>query len=327
MKESYRDITGMPAAKPAHADNDQGRRHAGLASLTMAQRVAGERYPTIDVEFDASIGTYWCTMRPDGHLCFTPKLLEDFSTMQSSIRRLYHAYARPDQPHQMRYFVLRSALKNVYNFGGDLNLFVDLIRSGDREGLLRYGRACIRVLHTNATSIELPIVTVALVQGDALGGGFECALSFDVIIAERQAKFGFPEVLFNLFPGMGAYSFLSRRLDGNRAEKMILSGRLHTAEELYEMGLIDVLVDEGEGQSAVLDYISRNARRHNAHQAIYHARRRVNPLPFEELESVVELWVEAAMQLSESDMRKMLRLTAAQDRRRTGDTGSVNRPA
>lgn len=302
-----------------------------IAALSLEQRVAAERYRAIDVDFDPSLGTYWCTMRPEGHLCFTHQLLTDFAAMQASIKRLFQAHERPGEAHEMRYFALRSGLRGVYNYGGDLNLFVDLIRAGDRDGLLRYGKACIGVIHTNALAMDLPVVTMALVQGDALGGGFECALSFDVIIAERQAKFGFPEVLFNLFPGMGAYSFLSRRLDGSRAERMILSGRIHTAEELYEMGLVDVLCEEDQGQAAALDYIARNSRRHNAHQAIYHARRRVQPLPFEELEQVVELWVDAAMQLSEADMRKMLRLTAAQDRRRMGmgepGTAELFRPA
>ncbi len=326
MSEQIRHNTGSPTSDPRFTWRGQGiagpasteiASPPDVTSLSMAQRVASERYSAIDVEFEPSVSAYWCTMRPEGHLCFTPRLLSDFSSMQASIRRLHQAYERPGVPHEMKYFILRSGLKGVYNYGGDLNLFVDLIRAGDREGLLRYGLACIDVIHTNAMSMDLPVVTVALVQGDALGGGLECALSFDVIIAERQAKFGFPEVLFNLFPGMGAYSFLSRKLGGAQAEKMILSGRIHTAEELYEMGLIDVLCEEDQGQAAVLDYMSRNSRRHNAHQSIYHARRRVQPMPFSELEQVVELWVDAAMQLNEADMRKMLRLTAAQDRRRT----------
>src|SRR3712207_4090014 len=103
--------------------------------------------------------------------------------------------------------------------------------------------------------MDLPVITVALVQGDALGGGFECALAHDLIVAERSAKFGLPEVLFNLFPGMGAYSFLSRRIGRQAAERMILSGRVHTAEELHEMGLVDVLAPDGEGEEAVLDFV------------------------------------------------------------------------
>ena len=56
----------------------------------------------------------------------------------------------------------------------------------------------------NYPALNLPMVTIALVQGDALGGGFECALAHDLIIAERSAKLGLPEVLVNLFPGIGA---------------------------------------------------------------------------------------------------------------------------
>jgi DSF synthase len=158
-------------------------------------------------------------------------------------------------------------------------------------------------------------VTIALVQGDALGGGFEAALSCDVIIAERSAKFGFPEILFNLFPGMGAYSLLSRRLDGARAEKMILSGRIYTADELHSMGLVEQVVEDGKGQQAVREYVSRGSRRHNGQSTLSAARRMVQPLRLEELRAVTELWVDAALRVSEVDLRKMGRLKAAQGRR------------
>ena len=62
------------------------------------------------------------------------------------------------------------------------------------------------------TNFGLPIVTISLVRGNALGGGFEIALSGDVIIAERSAMMGFPEILFNCFPGMGAFQTLSSRV-------------------------------------------------------------------------------------------------------------------
>ena len=70
----------------------------------------------------------------------------------------------------------------------------------------------------------MPLTTITLVQGDALGGGFEAAISSNVVIAEKSAKFGLPEVLFNLIPGMGAYSFLVRRTSPDLAEKIIMSG-------------------------------------------------------------------------------------------------------
>jgi DSF synthase len=164
-------------------------------------------------------------------------------------------------------------------------------------------------------AFHTPLITIALVQGDALGGGFECALSFDVLVAERSAKMGLPEVLFNLFPGMGAYSFLARKIGTAAAEKMIMSGKVYTAEELHQLGVVDVLAEDGQGENAVRDYIARSRRKHNAHGAIYRSRRRIDPVTYEELRDIVDIWVEAAMNLDEQDLRKMMRLVTAQERR------------
>ena len=67
------------------------------------------------------------------------------------------------------------------------------------------------------------LITIGLAQGDALGGGFESLLSFDVLVAEKGAKFGFPEQLFGLFPGMGALTFMGRKLGFAKAEQLIRS--------------------------------------------------------------------------------------------------------
>ena len=79
--------------------------------------------------------------------------------------------------------------------------------------------------------------------------------------------------------------------------------------------MVDILAENGEGEIAVKDYIERNSRKHNAHTAMYRARRRVNPVTYEELRDIVDIWVEAALRLTEPDLRKMARLTSAQDRR------------
>ena len=127
------------------------------------------------------------------------------------------------------------------------------MNSGNRDSLHRYARTCIDIVYRNINAFNLPMITMALVQGDALGGGFETALSFDLVVAERSAKMGLPEILFNLFPGMGAYSLLSRRMDAMRAEKMMMSGQIYTAEQLHEMGLVDVLAEDGQGEAAVYE--------------------------------------------------------------------------
>jgi DSF synthase len=121
--------------------------------------------------------------------------------------------------------------------------------------------------------------------------------------------------LFNLFPGMGAFSFLSRKLDMTRAHKMILSGRVFGAPELHEMGLIDVLAEDGRGEEAVRDYIAHNRRHHAVHRRVREVGLRVNPLSLEELRDVTDIWAEHAMRLQESDLRNMERLAHAQLRR------------
>jgi len=272
------------------------------------------RYETIDSSIDVSRALYWCRLRPAGRPCFSPALLRDIATMQRDIPELCTASGSAG-PMPLRWFACASAIPGIFNLGGDLGLFQSLIASGDLAGLRRYGNAAAEAIQRNHVAMDLPVVTVALVQGDALGGGFECALAHDLIVAERSARFGLPEVLFNLFPGMGAYSFLARRIGRKAAETLILSGRVHTAEELHAMGLVDILAEDGEGEAALLEHIDRNDRWHNAQQAVYQARRRVDPVTLQELRDVVEVWAEAAIRLGAQDLRRMARLVSAQDRR------------
>ena len=126
----------------------------------------------------------------------------------------------------MRWLVWGSRSPGIWNLGGDLALFTRLIRAGAEDELRNYAHACVDAVYQNLTKMGLPLLTIALVQGDALGGGFESVLTNDVIIVERGSRMGLPEVLFNTFPGMGAYSLLSRRIGGARATQLILSGKL-----------------------------------------------------------------------------------------------------
>ncbi|MGQ7793372.1 crotonase/enoyl-CoA hydratase family protein [Faunimonas sp. B44] len=306
---------GDPGAARAARRRTPG---AGLGAPIRQVPFSPDRYDELDVAFDEGTRTFWCMMRPAGPPSYTPGLLRDLARMQRSVRQL-GAERAASGAEPLRYFVVGSRLPGIFNLGGDLNLFAGRIRAQDRTSLSAYARACIDVVYENSVSYGQPLVTIALVAGDALGGGFEAALSCDVIVAERGARFGLPEILFNLFPGMGAYSFISRRLDAARATKMIMSGRIYTADELHEMGLVDLVVADGQGESAVREYVARNPRRQSAERAIHQVRKRVNPLPYEELADVVDIWVDAALRLTEVDLRKMERLAGAQDKRRALD--------
>jgi DSF synthase len=270
-------------------------------------------FNALKIEFDSDQRSLWCIQNHADRACYTPTLLEQILGLQAWLSHC--SFDAPDSEAAPRSLIWASNTEGVFNLGGDLELFVRLIRERDEEGLRRYAHLCVDSVYNNLTNVGLPLLNITLVQGDALGGGFEAALSSDVIIAERQSQFGLPEILFNLFPGMGAYSLLCRRLDGARAKEMILSGRLYGAEELYEMGVVDVLAEPGDGRIAARRYIDENQRRHRTLVALGDVRRRCQPISYEELIDVTNLWVETALGLCEMDLRRMARLASAQRRR------------
>ncbi len=291
------------------------RSAAALSFGDPAANLAAARFDTLETRLERDSASFWAWMRPGPKPCFTNELLSDILAQQALLRDALSPARRAEAPLAARWYVMGSRIPGIFNLGGDLSLFAEKIRARDLAALRHYGQLCVEAVHGNSEAFQAPAVTIALVQGDALGGGFECALAFDIIVAERGAKFGLPEILFNLFPGMGAYSFLSRRVGPVQAERMINSGRLYTAEELHGLGLVDVLAEDGQGEAAVRDYIDRNDRKHNALQAIFRARRRANPVTLAELRDIVDIWSETALGVSDLDIRKMLRLTAAQCKR------------
>jgi DSF synthase len=263
----------------------------------------------IDVRWDADLGTLWGFITAQDRPNYNLPLLRDTMTWQMETKRLFD---RPETP--LRYMVLGSRFPGIFNLGGDLEMFASCIERQDRETLRHYSHLCIeivdRVWHCN----DMSVVNIGLAQGDALGGGFEALMCFDVIIAERQARFGLPEVLFGLFPGMGAYSILTRKMGASAAERMILGGKVYSAEEMYDMGIVSVLADEGRGEEATRAYIESNRTRHAGHVGVYKAGRRANPLDLAELRDIVDIWVETALKLTDKDLRMMRRLAAAQTR-------------
>ncbi|WP_336986359.1 crotonase/enoyl-CoA hydratase family protein [Altererythrobacter aquiaggeris] len=263
----------------------------------------------IDVSYEDDAETLWSYMRPEGRPSFTPSMLADFEQWQ---RLITAGFGHDKVP--LRFLVLGSRAPGVFCFGGDLELFQQLIRSGDRDALVEYGHRCCAILHRNIRALDLPMVTVGLVEGAALGGGFEALLSFDFIIAERGATFGLPEIMFGLFPGMGAHAILSRKIGSAMAERLMFSNQTYTAEQMFDLGLVHRLAERGEGLSATQDFIAKSARRHAGLVHAKKAMRIAQPLELDELYRITELWADAALQLREQDLKVMSRLAAAQAR-------------
>ena len=263
----------------------------------------------LDVLYTTEQRALWTFMRPVGRPSFTPPMLADFEQWQKLILEGFGPGRTP-----LDFLILGSRAPGVFCYGGDLQLFAELIRAGNRAGLVHYGRRCVEILERNIHALDLPLITIGLVQGQALGGGFEALLSFDFIIAERGSMFGLPEVVFGLFPGMGAHPLLSRKLGTAMADRMILSDQTYSAEQLYDLGVVHHLAEPGQGVAAVRAFMAKSQRRHAGIVASRRAMRVASPIALAEFYAIVDLWADAALQLSDKDLKLMQRLAGAQER-------------
>ena len=283
-----------------------------MNNIEKLQRV--QAFPTIRVESEPSGAEHWLYMHADAGTgvrpCFRTALMDDMWSFLTSIT-LRESQRRRGQ---LRHVVLASDA-DAFNLGGDLELFGRLIRSGSREQLLAYARRCVEGVHAIHGSMGGDVRTIALVQGDALGGGMELALACQTIVAEEGVTMGLPEVLFGLFPGMGAYSFLCKRVPAQLAEKIILDGNMFSSDELHRMGVVDVLVPKGQGEAAVRDLVRQQQRAPQAHLALNQVRQIAQPVGYDELMGITEVWVDAALALGDRSLRTMERIVNAQKRR------------
>jgi DSF synthase len=249
---------------------------------------------------------------PGYHPCFSERLLHELKRTQENIRRRLAADHGPSSG--IHHVVLASDAP-VFNLGGDLALFAQLIRSGNRGRMLEYARLCVEVAYNFSRLYEDRVHSIAVIQGEALGGGFEAALCCHTIIAEEGSGMGFPEVLFDLFPGMGAYTFLTRRVTPVQAERMMLDARIYPVEELLRMGVVDYVVPRGEGLMAAREMVRKNQRIGNALRSMNVVRQSCRPVSLEELLAVTSEWVDAAMRLGDRGLHTMERLIRAQAKR------------
>lgn len=269
----------------------------------------------LDLQYEPDIQTVWVQFKFPGRPCMSKELLAEIAMAQKAIAQTAKRGYEKGDKNRLMFQVLSSTDPEVFSLGGDLAHFIKLIKTKDSESLFQYAKACIDVLYPTSTSYGLPFTTISLVQGEALGGGFEAALASNVLIAEKGATFGFPETVFGLFPGMGAFSFLARRIAPALAKRIIASGKVYKAEELYEMGVVDELAPQGQGCEMVRDYIEGQQSRSLGFQSLDQVVDQFNPLTYKELMDVTTLWVDVAMQLTHKNLRLMEYLVKAQDRR------------
>ena len=253
----------------------------------------------------------WITLGRDaatGLQNFTPDLVAEFRGL---VEDLHDGRKRHPLPN---YAVVQSADPDYFSMGGDLRFFRECIQRRDAATLRDYSMRCLDLLLSWNGKFKDTTTSIALVQGRALGGGFEMALGMDYLIAEEHSSFGFPEIMFGLFPCTGAMGLLASRIGPRAAERMMTNKKVYTAAEVYDMGLVDELCPTGQGELAVERFIANHSSRMKARLKVQQSRSRHETLDHAEGVRIVDDWVETAMCLSDNELRTMDMLIMMQAR-------------
>lgn len=261
----------------------------------------------ITAKFDRSLkNTLWLQMAKDPvRQNFSLPLLAGLQALLQGVKEDSVTWSQNGVVAPIQYAVLKSEHPDFFSMGGDLRHFHGCIERQDANALRDYSKLCADILYDWATIFNGRASTISLIQGRALGGGFEAALAADFIIAEEQSEFGFPEIMFGLFPCTGGMSLLSKRIGVHQAERMMTDGKIYTAGELKEMGVIDVICEKGKGVEAVENFITQHSKHLTARLMLQKSRYRLTPLDYEELITVVDEWVATAMKIPAEDLRVM----------------------
>jgi DSF synthase len=257
------------------------------------------------IKIDEDHKILWVGIDLQDKLCYSINFLDNLSHVKELIIYMI-------KKEQIKYVVAYSLNKGVWNLGGDLEFFVSCIRNNNRSALKDYAYKCVDLVYNFNNNYDLDIFSTCVVQGNAFGGGFESALSGNYIIAEQSAKFSFPEVIFGTFPGMGAYSFLTKKVGFTRASEIINSNKTFSAKEIFDLGIINKVCDDGHGLAVVSSMIKNGelvGYMNNPFSTI------CNRVSRQELIDVVEVWLDRAFTLGEDNLARMMKLASFQRRK------------
>ncbi len=281
------------------------------ASGAVSRGFSGERAGrSVDVTVDRQSGVIWCSRAEDASASVTLAQLKETRSIDEKIAAGGYG--------NLRFKVLSSRQAGVFSLGGDLALFAHCVETNDRAALAEYSALAARAVWANMSGFgRRRVQTIAVVQGEAQGGGFEAALSCNTLIAERGASFGFPEPLFGMFPGMGGELLLRSRIDADLSRRMVQSTNRYTAEFLHEIGVVDYLVDAGMGIACAQDLIGQILTSPDGPAGKKSLTRQaaLDGIAFTELFESVEAWTERAFELTPRNLRSMRYILEAQSRK------------
>ena len=154
-----------------------------------------------------------------------------------------------EKENEIKVLIITGVGDKAFVVGNDVTQLSELSTSGAYEQMIEGQKTFLRIY-------EFPKPVIAMVNGYALGGGFELALSCDFIIASTKAKFGFPEINLNTMPGWGGTQLSIKKMGINYAKEMLLTGNYYSSEEAEKFGFINKVASPNELQKTTMDFVN-----------------------------------------------------------------------
>ncbi len=197
--------------------------------------------------------------------------------------------ALPELANKAHALIIHSTLKAGFSAGADLRELFQRSQAMEKAAALRGVREFLERIHSVMNAIDaMSLTTIAAVHGITFGGGFELALVCDIIIADRMARFCFPELRLGLIPGFGGIPRLKRDLGNAVVRDLLLTGRSFNVMKAQQVGLVSQIAAEGESLRVARATASQVGKFDR--QTAAAAKEFVKPIPYEELKREVDIF-------------------------------------
>ena len=208
--------------------------------------------------------------------------------------------------------ILYSELKSGFCAGADLRELYQRSQGMDKAEAVRQLRDFLERIHSALNRIDgSSLTTIAAVHGVTFGGGLELALTCDLIIADKSARFAFPELRLGLIPGFGGIPRLKRDVGNSVIRDLLLTGRSFNSTKAQQIGLVSQVVSEGEALRAARATATQMGKfdRHTAATA----KQFIKPIPYEELRREIDIFCDLFSRPAvQAGLKKFVESTAAQ---------------
>lgn len=185
--------------------------------------------------------------------------------------------------------IFSSARKEGFCAGADLRELYERSREMPSAQRVEGVRDFLNRIHRVLNAIDAaPLVTIAAVHGVTFGGGFELALACDLIVADKMARFCFPELRLGLVPGFGGIPRLKRDLGNAVVRDLLFTGRSINAAKAQSVGLVSQVVAEGDALRAARSTAGQICKFDR--DTTKAAKRFIKPIPYEELRREIEIF-------------------------------------